>query len=228
VFQWTNKSVRQSNRFVWFRQWIVGKQTLSELEEKSGYSKSSLKRYFHDYLPRYPTWKIKSSGKVNLLIDGTYFRNKVCLVLYRDNNIRATQLYRLTDGEWFEEICEDLENLLSLGIQIESITCDGLSNILKAIRKTCPETIIQRCVVHIQRECLIWLTRNPQSQAGKDLRCLVKQIHLIKDRTYWGYWVVDLIHWYDRYKDFINQKSYYNLPVDTGIPTKCFVRLLSI
>ena len=103
------------------------------------------------------------------MIDSTYFNNKVCLVLYRDNNIKPTQLYRLTDGEWFDEICEDLENLLSLGIKIENITCDGLSNIIKAVRKACLETIIQRCVVHIQRECLIWLTRNPQSQAGKDL-----------------------------------------------------------
>ncbi|NDV94239.1 transposase [Dysgonomonas sp. 521] len=209
VFQWRNKSVSQSNRFIWFRQWIVGKQTLSELEQSSGYSKSSLKRYFHTYLSDCPTWKIRPSEKVNLLIDGTYFNNKVCLVLYRDNNIKATQLYRLTDREWFDEICEDLENLLSLGIKIESVTCDGLSNIIKAVRKICPEAIIQRCVVHIQRECLIWLSRNPQSQAGKDLRYLVGQIHLIRNRTVWGYWVVDLIHWYEKYQNFINQKSYY-------------------
>lgn len=89
------------------------------------------------------------SEKVNLLIYSTYFTNKVCLVVYRDNNIKSTQLYRLTNGECFEEICKDLENLLSLGIKIESITCDGASNILKSIKKTCPNTIIQRCVIHI-------------------------------------------------------------------------------
>ena len=168
-----------------------------------------MKRYFYGYLSNYPTWKITSSEKVNLLIDGTYFTNKVCLVLYRDNNVKATQIYRLSDGEWFDEICEDLQNLLSLGITIESVTCDGLSSIIKAVKKTCPETIIQRCVIHIQRECLIWLTRNPQSQAGKDLRHLVKQIHLITNRLHWGYWMVDVIRWYEQYKDFVNEKSYY-------------------
>lgn len=206
---WTNKGVSNSNRFVWFRQWIVGKQTFSQLVAKSGYSERSLKRYFYAYLSNYPQWNIKPSEKVNLLIDGTYFSNKICLVLYRDNNLKMTQLYRLSDGEWFDEICEDLENLLSLGIKIESVTCDGLSNIIKAVRKTSPEAILQRCVVHIQRECLIWLSRNPQSQAGKDLRYLVGQIHLIRNRTVWGYWVVDLIHWHEKYRDFINQKSYY-------------------
>ncbi|EMY3550192.1 transposase, partial [Flavobacterium psychrophilum] len=36
-----------------------------------------------------------------------------------------TQLYRMTDGEHFEEIAEDLQNLLNLGIKIKSITSDG-------------------------------------------------------------------------------------------------------
>lgn len=163
---WANKGVSLSNRFVWFRQWILGKQTLNQLVTLSGYNERSLRRYFDIYLSNYPRWKIRPSEKVNLLIDGTYFSNKICLVLYRDNNIKATQIYRLTDGEWFEEIFEDLKNLLSLGIQIESVTCDGLSNITKAVRKVSSKIIIQRCLVHIQRECLIWLTRKPQSQAG--------------------------------------------------------------
>lgn len=206
---WVNQGVSKRNRFVWFREWIEGKQTFKQLINKSGYSERSLKRYFYDYLSNYPTWKIKPSEKVNLLIDGTYFTNKICLVLYRDNTIKTTQIYRLTDGEWFDEISEDLLNLLNLGIQIESVTCDGLSNIIKAVKQTSPETIIQRCVIHIQRECLIWLTKKPQSQAGMDLRLIVSQIHLIKTKDDWGYWIVDLINWYASYKDFVNQKSYY-------------------
>lgn len=204
----TNSGVSQSNRFVWFREWIVGKQTLVQLSDKSGYSISTLKRYFQIYLNKAPTWKIKPSEKVNLLIDGTYFSNKVCLVLYRDNNIKATQIYRLTDGEWFDEISEDLQNLLDLGIDIESVTCDGLSNIIKAVRKVSPNTIIQRCVVHIQREVLIWLTRRPKSQAGIELRQIIRKLHLINNKELWGYWVVDLVHWYEKHKDYINEKTY--------------------
>ncbi len=58
-----------------------------------------------------------------------------------------------------------------------------------------------------------WLTRKPQSKAGVELRQLVKQIHCIRDRKQWGYWVVSLINWYKVYKDFVNQKSPYQ---DTG------------
>ena len=133
-----NKGVSSSNRFVWFREWIVGKQTFRRLVVKSGYSERTLKRYFYTYLSDYPQWNIKPWEKVNLVIDGTYFGNKVCLVLYRYNNLKMTQLYRLTDGEWLDEISEDLQNLLNSGIQMESVTCDGLSNIIKTVRRISP------------------------------------------------------------------------------------------
>lgn len=161
-------------------------------------------------LSDYPTWKINKKEKVNLLIDGTYFANKVCLVLYRSHNIKATLFYRLMDGEWFEELVEDLSNLTSLGIEIESVTYDGLSNILKAVRKASPQTTIQRCLAHIQRETLIWLTKYPQRIAGQQLRHIILKIHLIETRYQWGYWVVELIQWYNEHQSFVNQKSYFD------------------
>ena len=82
LFTRVNPSVGKRNRLVWFREWIVGKQTFAQLVAKSGYSERMLKRYFYGYLERYPTWRIRRSESVNLLVDGTYFANKVCLVLY--------------------------------------------------------------------------------------------------------------------------------------------------
>lgn len=75
-------------------------------------------------------------------------------------------MYRFTDGEWFEELAEDLSNLLQLGVQIDSITCDGHKELLKAIRHTCPHVTVQRCLIHIQRMCRIWLFNKPKSEAG--------------------------------------------------------------
>jgi len=203
-----NASVSLKNREYWFRQWIVGKQTYSQLAAQSGYSERTLKRYFYDYLSRYPQWQISRMERVNLLLDGTYFTNKLCLVVYRESNVKATLLYRLTDGEWEEELVEDLNNLLNLGIEVESITCDGLSNILKAIKKSMPGTVVQRCLAHIQRECLMWLTRRPQSSAGQALRSIVSRLHMVDNREKWGYWVVDLVQWYEQNRMFVNQKTF--------------------
>jgi transposase-like protein len=201
------KDVSTLNRFVWFERWILGKQTIRQIVRQSGYSEKSLRRWFDDYLRHYPQWEIRRSEKLNLMIDGTYFENKLCLVLYRDNNVKATIMYRLTDGEWEEELREDLENILSLGIEIESVTTDGARNIIKAVNRACPTAKVQRCVIHIQRECLIWLTRHPKSDAGVELRRIVRVLHLIESKQQWGEWMVSLMRWHERHKEYIETKS---------------------
>lgn len=211
-FTWRRKDVSEQNRFVWFKWWILGKQTIKQISVKSGYSEKSLRLLIDRYLHNYPKWKIQFHEKVNLLIDGTFFANKVCLVVYRDNNIKETLFYRITDGEWEDELTEDINNILSLGIEIESVTCDGSHNIIKAVRKSCPTAILQRCVVHVQRECLIWLTRNPQSEAGIELRKIVCRLHKITTREEWGYWVVSLVRWEEQYRTYLAEKSYKEDP----------------
>jgi len=129
-------------------------------------------------------------------------------VLYRDNTIKYTQLYRLTDGEWYDEIKEDLENLIRLGVQIESITCDGHRSILKAIKKACKGVVLQRCLVHIQRMCRIWLTMRPKSDAGNDLKKIVGKLHNITTQDQKNYWIVSLVKWYDQYEPYLKEKSY--------------------
>ena len=203
-----NKGVSAANRFNWFKEWVVGRQTLNQLSKASGYSERTLKRYFDKYLSEAPVFHVKPSERVNLLIDATYFSNDLCLVLYRDNAVKYTQLYRLTDGEWYEEIKEDLENLLTLGLQIESITCDGHKALLKAIRKACKYVVVQRCVVHIQRMCRIWLTMRPKSDAGNELRVIVNRIHKIQTYDRRNYWLASLVYWYNKHENFIKEKSY--------------------
>ena len=158
-------------------------------------------------MTKYPKWKIRPSQSVNLLIDGTYFSNKLCLVLYRDNTLKYTQLYRLTDGEWFDEIAEDLSNLLSMGLNIESITCDGHKAILKAIKIKCPHVTLQRCLFHIQNMCKIWLKPYPKSLAAIELKYLVGSLHRIfveEDSIYWNKQFRD---WYLKHKTFVEELS---------------------
>lgn len=92
-----------------------------------------------------------------------------CVVVYQDETVKATLFYRLTDDEWESEIREDLENLIAAGIEIESVTSNDGRNIIKAVKKACPNAVRQRCLAHIQRECLIWITKHPQSQQVKIL-----------------------------------------------------------
>jgi hypothetical protein len=206
-FTRNSKEQTLRNRFVWFEKWVLERQTFKILSRESGLSKDTLQRIFYEYLSRSPSVKIIKRTSVNLRMDATYFK-RFCLVCYQDNEDGYTQLIRFSNGEHYEEIKEDLDNLLRLGIQLESITTDGHKSILKAIKKSLPDVIVQRCLVHIQRMCLIWLTKYPKHSAGQELRRLVLMLLQIKTSNDQLSWKRALDEWQKRHKDYLNEKTF--------------------
>ncbi|MEO6188706.1 MAG: transposase [Ginsengibacter sp.] len=198
---------RIQNRFIWFRKWVLERQTYKTLQRDSRISKDTLQKTFYYFLNRAPLTPIIHHDNIHLRVDATYFK-KFCVVCYQDDLISYTQLFRFSDAERYEEIKEDLTNLLNLGLQIASITCDGHKATLKAIKKIMPDIIVQRCLVHIQRMCLLWLTANPTYEAGKELRPLVLMIHRIETQNDKLYWIHSLLYWEIKFTDFLKERSY--------------------
>ncbi len=198
---------RIENRFIWFKKWILERQTLKLLSRDSKLSIDTLQRLFYGFLEQSPEVRILKRSNVHLQIDATYFKS-FCLLCYQDYDQGYTQLIRFSDGEHYEEINEDLENLIELGVKIESVTTDGHKSILKAIKKTLPDVRAQRCLVHIQRMCLLWLTKYPQNQSGIELRKLVLLLLKIKTENDRKYWTRELDSWYKRHKEYLNEKTF--------------------
>jgi len=105
------------------------------LAKESGYSKSTLQRIFRQYLLSPPTFIIHEKLRLYLIIDGTYFTEGLCLIVYYDSKLRYSILYRFTSNEYYSEIKEDLENFKKLGIDITAVTCDGKKSIIRAVEK---------------------------------------------------------------------------------------------
>jgi hypothetical protein len=171
-------------------------------------SQSSLQRLFKRYLAKAPLITIRNKIGASILIDATYFPNNICLVVYYQSDIRYTQLYRITDNEYFVEIKEDLENIRNLGIHVKSVTCDGHRSILKAVKKVFPSAQVQRCTVHVKRQCRIWLTQNPKTSIGIDLLHIVNKLTSIKTIESANHWLLSLNSWYEENKLFLEQKAY--------------------
>ena len=146
LFTSRRPDVSTHNRFVWFRKWVLGKQSLASLSEESGYSERQVRRWFSEYLENVPEWTVPRHRGIHLLIDGTWLP-----VMLRE-----------------------------MGVTISSFTTDGSEDIIRAIKYTHPHTLRQRCLVHIERECLSWLTQHPRTSAGILLRRLVRQINSIR------------------------------------------------
>lgn len=183
------------------------RQTYKTLSRDSGYSIDTLQRTFYTLLEKAPEIRIIKRQAVNLRMDATYF-SSFCVLAYQDNLDGYTQLIRFSDGEHYEEIKEDIDNLIKLGVRLESITTDGHKSILKAIKKSAPEIKVQRCLIHIQRMCLLWLTKYPKHEAGQELRQLVLLLLKIKTDNDKLYWIHSLTEWYQKHRIYLNEKTY--------------------
>jgi len=206
LFTHNNRKQQLQNRFIWFKKWVLERQTFKTLSRDSNLSIDTLQRIFYTFLQQSPKVKIIKRSNVHLRMDATYFR-QFCLLCYQDHDDGYTQLIRFSDGEHYSEIKEDLDNLIKLGVQIESITTDGHKSILKAIKKSVPDVLVQRCLVHIQRMCLLWLTRFPRHPAGVELRHLVLMLMRIKTENDRLYWTTELTLWYHRHQQYLRQKT---------------------
>lgn len=207
MFTRNKPAQRYDNRFIWFYKWVIERQTYKTLTRDAGLSKDTLQKTFYYFLSKAPKVKIVKRDKVNLRMDATYFA-RFNLLCYQDHADGYTQLIRFSDGEYYEEIKEDLDNLIKLGVRIDSITTDGHKSALKAIRNSMPHVTVQRCLVHIQRMCLLWLTRYPKHIAGQELRKLVLMILAIKSLNDKQWWIKEFKAWHLRHKKYLNEKTF--------------------
>lgn len=142
-----------------------------------------------------------------MIIDGTYFKNNFCVLNYFDNDLKHLQFYRLVERENFFRYAIDLKLLKQSGLNIISITSDGQKGLIKAVKQVFPEITHQRCVIHIQRMSLTYLTRFPKTKAGIDLRKLVKDLHKIDTRERKYLWIKKFNRWCVKYNKFLKEKS---------------------
>jgi len=174
-------------------------------------SERSISRLFKKFLQQAPVIPVKSKNHIHLIIDATYLPNGICLVLYYDHDIRYVQLYRTSNQEKLREITQDLQVLKTLGVNVYSVTCDGHKSILKAVAKVYPDALIQRCLVHVKRQCSLYLRKNPKLQVSQDLLAIVNCLTTIKNPEQCSYWLLSLHRWYQQHKETLMEESFNEL-----------------
>lgn len=94
-------------------------------------------------------------------------------------------------GKRYEAVREDLLQLKDQGYEPVSIVSHGRKAILKAVNKVFSKVPQQCCLGHIVRQCTLWLTQRPKTEAGKALRQLRVEA---QDREQTETWEAGLDH----------------------------------
>lgn len=173
-------------------------------------SEKTVNHAIHWFLTHLPTPNPKPNPSCHLVIDATYFGRKNCLVVYWDKELEHVQWFRYANSENVYEIASDLNDLKEAGVVALSVTSDGGTGIKFAVSAIYPGIPHQRCLVHIKRHALALVTKNPRTEAGKDLRPIVNAITSIDNYQERDKWLSDLFSWCDKYENFLKEKSYLN------------------
>lgn len=178
-----------------------------ELANETGKSISTLQRIFKSFMGYPPLPKPRPNNNCHLTIDGTHFRNNFCVLVYYDSGLKKKQYFRVVDQECWYNYMTDLEYLKQVELNVVSITSDGQKGLIKAVKDVFPKAIHQRCIIHIQRMALIYLTRNPKTEAGVTLRYWVRKLHLIENCEQKNYWLSQFNGWCRKYESFLKERS---------------------
>jgi len=146
-----------------YQEYVFGKQTIAQLSERYGISKSTIQRRFRTI------HSVRNISKdkeviVNILGMGLWSCSYERKILWRKFIDRKEKLLDYEEGiEWLEE----------KGFKIEGIVCEGLKGIYKVFRRY----KVQMCQFHQVQIIRRYLTQKPELEASKELMEITRQFN---------------------------------------------------
>lgn len=185
-----------------FIRWLVEGLTQSHAAELLGVSSRTLERNWTPY------WCVQALHCPDqfriydqVFIDGTYFSHSCLLVMTSNDHVIA----------WKWCLRESKHAYLDLLTQIQPpriVTLDGHRGSLAAVQQVWPETRIQRCVVHVQRNVQRATTLRPRYKQGKVLLQLARKLTSISTVDEAVEWIKQLDQFYGIYGDWLEHKTF--------------------
>ena len=148
------------------------------------------------------------SGIKNILIDGTFLagRTGTLVVMNAQNHNVIVGQYGIAENSE-AQVIRFLESLKLSGLKPISCTTDGSPQVIKVVRALWPGIITQRCIVHVQRQGLMWCRRYPKRNDAKQLRNLFLCVTSVSRRKEQEVFLANLSSWEDRYGANIQSSS---------------------
>ncbi len=132
-------------------------------------------------------------------MDTTYFGRKFGLMVFMDNTTKAVLYYAIVSHETNSAYKQGIDHLVSLDVDIQSITCDGR----RGLRTLFTRTPCQMCQFHQVQIVTRYLTRRPKNIASIELRRLTLEITQLDKADF----IQRLDQWYLIHEDYINERS---------------------
>lgn len=180
----------------------LGGRTVQSLIHQFHWSRSSILSIIHTLPLLTPCVPVNS--RLMIVMDCVYFGRGCCYLVARDwytrRNIYVKHL--LKGYETIQDYLDAVEHVESQGNTIEGIVIDGRRGVLLALKGK--GYFVQMCQFHMKQIIKRYLTKNPHTQAGIDLKSIADDLIYLTPQSL----THRLCEWYVLYESFIKERTY--------------------
>ena len=198
-FIWKNTLNKYLRQRIWFERWIVEGYTLRQIAAQSGHSIRTVQRIIEHWLGHPPPNNTELSAYRYLILDGTFLHQRKGVFVVMDAE-RFSVIHGAPDmAEGPAHLHPFCSTLAQHGLVPTSATIDGNPHLMRILRLLWPEILIQRCLVHIQRQGLSWCRQHPKRTDAKRLRAVFLKVMSISTASDCDRFLSQVHAWERRY-----------------------------
>jgi len=184
---------RLDNHVLW-QEYTSGKQTYKELATRFGVSTRTIQRRL-DKISVTPSFISLSSCVV--LMDTTYFGDRGVMVF--KSALGQNLYWKHLRNESVAAYMDGLAHLVSKGVRIKAVVCDGKRGLFKALSGY----PVQMCQFHQAAIVTRYITRKPKAEAAIELKEIVRLMPSTDKESFFG----ALKDWHDKWGEYIKERT---------------------
>ncbi len=139
-----------------------------------------------------------------MIFDGTFLHRPVSIVALMDGQTNTAIKGQYDVRENSEpQVTAFFVPLKDKGLSPLSCTVDGNPQVIRVLKKLWPSIIIQRCLVHIQRQGLMWCRQYPKTLYAKKLRDIFLKVTYIYNKEEKNRFLESVNQWEEQYGQYI-------------------------
>ena len=160
------------------------------------------------YLEQTPPQSVLGLGQCqHFILDGTFVHRPRSLVALMDaqTHTLVTGQYGVSESSG-SQLRAFFGRLIERGLRPRSFTVDGNPHLMNVLRDLWPGVLVQRCLVHIQRQGLVWCRNVPKTTYARKLRKIFLQVTRIRTRADRDEFLRLVQEWEDKYGSQIRHR----------------------
>lgn len=198
----TRQDTRLRYRRQLFTKWSTGFSSRATIAKTYSVNRRTITRWVTPVLQEPSSFSHHEGTSGNMILcDGLHINGRYGVLL-----LIRTIMHPVVCIEVLWESSDTWRNAFSFIEKPSVIVGDGQKGMIRAARMLWPSIRFQRCLVHIQRLCMIRISQHPTTKAGQELSILVSSVFSVWTRRQKRRWIRAFHRWQKRYDSVINEK----------------------